>query len=66
MNTDNVPDKKFNRVYARDRAAIVTSAILTILRTALDDPELRSQIAATLRDEFADLERQALSENRSD
>jgi hypothetical protein len=64
MNTNNTPDEKFNHVYARDRAAVVTSAILTIVRTALDDPELRSRIAATLRFEFADLECQALSENR--
>jgi hypothetical protein len=54
----------FNPAYARDRAAVVTCAILAILRAALDDPEIRSRIAATLRSEFTDLERQVLSENR--
>jgi hypothetical protein len=64
MDTNNTPDEKFNYVYMRDRAAVVTSAILTILRAALDDPELRSRIATTLRFEFADLECQVLSENQ--
>jgi hypothetical protein len=64
MNTNKTPDEKFNHVYARDRAHVVTCAILAILRAALDDPELRGRIAATLRFEFADLERQVLSENR--
>jgi hypothetical protein len=65
MNTDNTSPETFNHVYARDRAAAVTCAVLAILRAALDDPELRSRIAATLRFEFADLEHQVLSENRS-
>ena len=66
MSKINTPPETFNHVYARDRASVVACAILAILRDALDDPELRSRIAATLRFEFADLERQVLSENRPD
>jgi hypothetical protein len=64
MDTDNTSPETFNHIYARDSAAVVTCAILAILRAALDDAELRSRITATLRFEFADLERQVLSENR--
>ena len=39
-------------------------AILTIIREALNDPELRARIAHTLRFEFADLEGQVMNENR--
>ena len=61
--TDNNPES-FNPVYARDRAAVVTCAILAIIREALNDPELRARIAHTLRFEFADLEGQVMNENR--
>jgi hypothetical protein len=63
-NQTNHDPSNVNHVYARDRAAVVTCAILAILRDALNDPQLRSNIASTLRFEFADLERQVLSENR--
>jgi hypothetical protein len=63
VSTNN-PDSQHAQVYACDRAAVVTSGILAIIRDALNDPELRTHIAETLRFEFSDLERQVLSENR--
>jgi hypothetical protein len=63
--TENNDDpQNVNQVYARDRAAVVTCAIVAIVREALNDPELRTRIGHTLRFEFADLERQVLHENR--
>jgi hypothetical protein len=44
----------------RDRAAVVTTSIVQIVTERLrDDPELREQIAAYLRDEFFDAAQQA-------
>jgi len=63
--TNNNPES-LNPVYARDRAAVVTCAIVAIIREALNDPELHARIAHTLRFEFADLERQVMNENRHD
>ena len=50
--------------YARDRAAVVATAILAVIKEWLSDPELHVRITETLRFEFSDLERQTLSENR--
>lgn len=64
MGEDNDPSKKFNIVYARDRAAVGAAAILSVIKDVLDDPELRARVAAILRSEFADLVREVFSENR--
>jgi hypothetical protein len=64
VGKNNDPSEKFNTVYARDRAAVVATAVLAIIKDALDDPELRARVAATLRFEFADLVREVFSENR--
>ena len=52
--------------YARDRAAVVACAILAIVRDWVNEPELRTRIAAYLRQEFSDLQTQVISENRTD
>ena len=62
--TNNDHDPKVDQVYARDRATVVTCAIVAIIREAMNDPALHARIAHTLRFEFADLERQVISENR--
>jgi hypothetical protein len=58
---------------ARDRAAVATTAIMQIVTAALrrwSDGDLtalasvRAEIATTLRDEFADVERQILNDTR--
>ena len=41
---------------AFDRAAVVTTAILCIIATVSTKEQLRQEIEACLRDEFADLE----------
>jgi hypothetical protein len=53
-------------LYARDRAAHVTVAVLAVVKDALCDIELRARIAAYLRQEFNDVEQQVISENRTD
>lgn len=62
-----------DHVAARDRAAVVTTAIIQIVVSALrrwnagdlaDLASVRAEIAATLREEFADVEQQVLNEIR--
>ena len=52
----------------RDRAAVVTAAAIQILERALlagaDTATARGELEALLRDEFADVARQAVSEIR--
>ena len=64
MTENSNSSENRNHVYARDRASVVTCAIVAIVREAMNDPELHARIANTLRFEFADLERQVISENR--
>jgi len=60
MSITGDPPKSFN--CAHDRAHVVAIAILQIIDAHPHDP-VRA-IAAYLRDEFSDLERQAVNENR--
>jgi len=47
-----------------DRAAVVTTALLqTILSSSTPQAGLRQHVEALLRDEFADIQRQIISEN---
>jgi hypothetical protein len=64
-----------DHVAARDRAAVVTTAIIQIVASALRRwnagdlaalASVRAEIAATLREEFADVEQQILNDTRSD
>jgi len=50
----------------KDRAAVVAMSLATIIARAVRDPALQQQIAATLRDEFEDVRREALSERSRD
>ena len=52
--------------YARDHAAVVATAVIAMVRDWVDEPELRTRIAAYLRQEFSDLQAQVINENRSD
>ena len=54
---------EINHVYARDRATVVATAILAVVKDWLDDPELRGRLAESLRFEFADIMREVF-ENR--
>jgi hypothetical protein len=47
-----------------DRASVVTTAILHIVRMFGTGVEAASQITAKLRDEFQDIQRQTLNEIR--
>jgi hypothetical protein len=60
MSITGIPQKSFN--CAHDRAHVVAIAILQIIETCPHDP-VRA-VAAYLRDEFTDLERQAIDQNR--
>ena len=62
-----------DHVAARDRAAVVTTAIIQIVVSALRRrnagdlaalASMRAEIAATLREEFAEVEQQVLNEIR--
>jgi hypothetical protein len=59
-------DPKASQVYARDRASVTATAVVTIIRDWVNEPELRARLAAYLRQEFRDLEAQVLSDNRTD
>ncbi len=48
-----------------DRAAVVTTALLQVLSSSAPI-EVRDGIEALLRDEFADVERQAIADRRLD
>lgn len=48
----------------KDRADAVAAGIIGILARRLRDPALREEVAASLRDEFADLRRELLSDIR--
>ena len=64
----NNPDSPF----AQDRAVTVVNTILgaieDVIKTAIEDalstPEMRCFLTNILRDEFADLTRQVIAENR--
>lgn len=45
-----------------DRAAVVATAVIAVLRRALHDPELHREIAEQLREEFYDIKQEALAE----
>ena len=64
MTEHSNSEESSNHVYARDRPTVVTCAIVATIREAMNDPALHARIAHTLRFEFADLERQVISENR--
>ena len=49
-----------------DRAAIVARAVVEQMLAALHDEELRCRLKDLLRDEFADVERQAIADRRVD
>jgi hypothetical protein len=59
----SVPHGQWTDWLACDRAAVVTTALLQILRTAPPDQQRRA-IEECLRDEFADVARTALNEIR--
>jgi hypothetical protein len=46
----------------QDRAERLQAAVRPILRTLIDSVEFHEQLAAVLRDELADIERQVLAE----
>jgi len=52
--------------YARDRAAVVATAVLAVIKDWLDDPELHARITETLRFEFADIVRQVFDDRPHD
>jgi uncharacterized protein (DUF2267 family) len=62
MTENNHDLTNVNHVYARDRAAVVATAVLAVIKDALDDPELRARVAATLRFEFADIVREVFDD----
>jgi hypothetical protein len=49
-----------------DRAAVVTTAVLQLILSSSAPMAARNRIEALLRDEFADIERQAAAERNSD
>lgn len=49
----------------RNRAAVVVTAVLHVISTALRDATLRQQLEELLRDELADVERQAAAERET-
>jgi hypothetical protein len=55
-----------SRLFPQDRAAIVATAVVAIARDWMAEPELRTRIAAYLRQEFSDVAQQVISENRTD
>jgi hypothetical protein len=54
-----------NNPRAFDRAAVLTTAIVCIIATVSTKEQLRQEIEACLRDEFADLERQVAADRES-
>jgi hypothetical protein len=50
----------------KDRAAVVTAAVIAIVKRALHDPALAREIAAALREEFHDIEQRVLNETRAE
>ena len=60
MNTTNNNPASCNYVYAHDRAHVVAVAVLQIVDTHPNDP-VRA-VAAYLRDEFSDIERQLIND----
>jgi len=44
-----------------DRGALVARAIIDLLNAALPQPELHLQLVELLRDEFADVQREAVA-----
>jgi hypothetical protein len=50
--------------HTQDRATVVASAITQLIFRARTVPNLRAQVEALLRDEFADIERQVLADTR--
>jgi hypothetical protein len=46
----------------RDRAAVITTAILQLIRSSSAPTAVRDRIEILLRDEFADVERQIAAE----
>jgi hypothetical protein len=49
-------------VFNRDRAAVVTTALLQFILSSSAPAAVRSDIEALLRDEFADVKRQAIAD----
>lgn len=47
-----------------DRAGVVASAVLQVVRARGTGAEAHAEIAAILRDEFADIEQQTINEIR--
>jgi hypothetical protein len=62
----DVTDNPENFKFARDRAAVVATAVVAIIHDWVREDELRLRIAAYLRQEFRDLVAQVFSENRTD
>lgn len=50
----------------RDRAAVMASAIVLIVRSAHNDADLVAQLIGYLRDEFHDIAQQIRNEIRTD
>jgi hypothetical protein len=50
----------------RDRAAVVTSAVLQLVLSSSAPTAVRDQIEALLRDEFIDAQRQAVADRGLD
>jgi len=47
-----------------DRAAVVTTAVLQIVREAVNSASVRAAVEAALREEFADIQQQTISQIR--
>jgi hypothetical protein len=50
----------------KDRAAVVATALIALLTRVLRNPTLHQEVAAMLRDEFEDIQRQLLNERNRD
>lgn len=57
INEIPLSQEPFANRHARDRAGLIAIAVLSVVRDALDDPEVRMRVANVLRFEFADLVR---------